>query len=135
MAQRFLGEAGWEDTPYTVLARVCARQASGSASPVASEGVLVNQSDVDSISCKVYDASGTVIITTVPVVSDVIYIAIQTTGVFNRMPNGGNFLYQIPATGFPSGDTTVTAEITFTLDGGELMRAVWSIPVLNLIQS
>lgn len=135
MAQRFLGEAGWEDTPYTVLARVCARQASGSASPVTSEGVLITQSDLASITCKVYDAGGTVIVTTTPSISDVVYNTIQTTGVFSRIPNGGNFLYQIPATAFPTGDTTVTAEFTFTLTTGELVRAVWSIPVLNLIQS
>ena len=135
MAQRFLGEPAWEDTPYEVLARLCARTASGAASPVESEGTLLNQSDISSISCKVYDPEGTLIVQTTPVVSDAVYNTLQTTGVFSRMPNGGNFVYKIPATAFPTGDTTNTAEITLTLGSGELVRAVWTIPVLNLNQS
>jgi len=78
MSMRFQGESGWEDTPYTVLARLCAVTASGSASPVETEGTLLNKTDVTSIACKIYDADGVVIITSVPSVVSSVYFLLET---------------------------------------------------------
>lgn len=136
MAKTYRGEAAFEDTPYTILARLCARVASGAASPVETEGKLIQQADVTSVTCKVYDSTGALVISTTPTVSDVIYNTLQTSQVFAKVSQGGgNFLYQIPATGFPTGATSVTVELTVTLTTGEPVRAVWIIPVINLNQS
>lgn len=135
MANVVRGEPVFEDTPVTVLGRLCAKTASGSASPITQEGSLVVQGDVTSISVKAYDETATLIVTTTPAASDVLFNTIQTTGLFSNLKRGGNFLYQLPATMFPTGSTNVRIEMTFTLTSGELVRSLWDFPVINLNQS
>ena len=135
MAEVFVSDPVFEDTPVTILARVCARVASGSLSPIQTEGSLLKQADVSSISCKVYDEVGTLIAETAPSKTNVIYDTLQTTGVFARIVRGGNFAYDVPATMFPVGAVNVQVEITITLTSGEPVRAVWLVPVINLNQS
>lgn len=134
-AKRFQWGPAWEDTPLTILARLCAKTATGSASPVPEEGNLLLQADVTSVTCKIYDEGGTIVISTTPTTSDVVYDTLQTTGVWKNLARGGNFLYTIPATGFPSGLTEVTVEITLTLSSGEPLRLIGNVKVLNLVQS
>ena len=135
MTCEFEGSAAFEDTPCTILGRVAALNGGGSASPVESEGTLVVQSDITSISVKVYSSLNVLINTYTPAASNVIYNTLQTTGVFSKLDQGGNFLYTIPATGFPEGDTTVRVEVTITLNSGDLVRGLWKIPVIALLQS
>lgn len=135
MAEIFVSDPVWEDTPATLLARVCARRASGDESPFPFEGNLIQQADVAGIECIAFDSSGEEIATTTPSASDVIYDDLQTDGVFSRIVRGGNFAYELPATMFPTGSTKVRVEITLTLTGGEPVRLVSSFKVLNLIQS
>lgn len=134
-AKRFQWGPAWEDTPLTILARLCAKTATGSSSPVAEEGNLLLQADVALITCKVYDEGGTIVISTTPTISDVVYDTLQTTGVWKNLVRGGNFFYTIPATAFPTGLTEVNAEITLTLSSGEPLRLVGNVKVLNLVQS
>lgn len=135
MAEVFTGESVFEDTPATVLARVCARVASGSLSPIQTEGYLIKRVDVSSITAKAYDETGTLITSTTPSKTDVIYESLQTTGVFAKLLRGGNFAYDCPATFFPTGSVNVRVEITLTLASGEPVRMIWDFPVLPLVQS
>lgn len=135
MADTIRGVANYEDTPYTIMGRFCALVASGAASPNASEGTLILQADITSISVKAYDATGTLITSTTPAVADVWYDTLQTTGVWLKVAKGGNFRYTCPVAMFPSGNELVTLEVTITLTSGEPVRAVWDVPIINLNQS
>lgn len=135
MSQTFRGNHAFEDTPYTVMGRFCARLASGSTSPVAKEGKLILQADISSISVKAYDSEGVLIASTTPSKTDVWYDTLQTSDVWTAVVRGGNFLYDCPATMFPSGSVMVTLEVTVTLTSTEPVRAVWQVPVINLNQS
>ena len=135
MADTFRGEKAFEDTPYTIMARFCARAATGSASPNQTEGNLVLKADVTSITVKAYDAVGDLITSTTPAENDVWFDTLQTTGVFARIARGGNFLYDCPATMFPSGNEMVRLEVTVILTSGEPVRALWDVPVIGLNQS
>lgn len=135
MAEIFVGESVFEDTPVTVLARVCARVASGSLSPIQTEGSLILLADVSSVAAKAYDEAGDLIASTAPSKADVVYDTLQTTGVFAKIPRGGNFSYDCPATFFPTGSVNVRVEITITLVSGEPVRMIWEFPILPLVQS
>lgn len=135
MSEIFRGVQAFEDTPYTIMARFAALQASGATSPVQTEGTLILKADITSISVKAYDDEGTLITETAPSKADVWYDALQTTGVWAKVARGGNFLYTCPATMFPSGTELVRLEVTVTLTSGEPVRAVWEVPVINLVQS
>jgi hypothetical protein len=131
----FRGTEVFEDTPCDLIARFCAVVAGGAASPNEEEGTLIIQADVSSIVCKAYDIAGTLIATVTPSVSTVIYNTLQTSGVFAKLADGGNFLCKLPATCFPTGSTTVRVEVTILLNTGEPVRGIWLIDVINLIQS
>ena len=135
MSQTFRTSPHFEDTPLTVMGRFCARQATGSASPVAKEGNVLLQADITSISVKAYDATGTLIVETTPAKADVWFDTLQTSGVWTAVVRGGNFLYDCPATMFPTGNEMVTLEVTVTLTSTEPVRAVWQVPIINLNQS
>lgn len=135
MSEVHVSDPVFEDTPATVLGRLCARNGSGAVSPIATEGELLQQADISSITVKAYDEAGTLITSTTPTISDVIYDALQTTGVFSKIARGGNFAYDCPATMFPTGSVNVRIEITFTLVSGGPVRALWDFPILPLNQS
>jgi len=109
--------------------------ATGDTSPIESEGKLIKQSDVSSISCKVYDATNTLINTYTPTAASNVFDTIQTTLSWLLLEDGGNFRYTIPASGFPTGGTVVRAEVTITLSDGSLATGLWDIDVTELRQS
>lgn len=125
----------FEDTPLTIMRRFCARQATGAVSPVAKEGKLILLADITSVSVKAYDSAGDLIVATTPAKADVWFDTLQTSDVWTVIVRGGNFLYDCPATMFPSGNELVTLEVTVTLTSGEPVRAVWQVPVIDLNQS
>lgn len=135
MAEIIRGVKNFEDTPYTIMGRFSALNASGAASPNEAEGELILKADITSISVKAYDATGTLIVETTPAKADVWYDTLQTTGVWTKVARGGNFQYTCPATMFPAGNELVTLEVTVTLTSTEPVRAVWQVPVINLNQS
>lgn len=135
MSQVFRVSPHFEDTPLTLMGRFCARQATGSISPIAKEGVLLLKADITSISVKSYDDEGTLITETTPAKADAWFDILQTTGVWAAVVRGGNFLYDCPAAMFPAGNELVRLEITVTLTSGEPVRAVWEVPIINLVQS
>ncbi len=135
MSQVFRASPHFEDTLLTIMCRFCARQATGAVSPVAKEGKLILLADVTSVSVKAYDATGTLITSTTPTKTDVLYDTLQTSDVWTVVTRGGNFLYDCPATMFPTGNEMVRLEVTVTLTSGEPVRALWDVPVIGLNQS
>jgi len=109
-----------KDSSFTVLGRITAKNGSGAASPTASEGNLVQQADISSISIKQLDASGNEISgrSATPSVSDVIHDTLQTSGIWGAISGGGNFEwdgeYSWAAT---AGEFILRVEIDYT--GGE----------------
>lgn len=138
-AKTFSGDVR-EDCPATVLHRFCAISGTGAASPDTSEGNLITQADTSSVAVKVFDGSGTQVLTTLaPSVSSVIYDTLQTSGTWGNLIEGGytggNFRYTIPATYFSCGGDILRVEIMVTLSDGTILPAVWSMTVLPLIGS
>lgn len=124
-----------EDRPCTIIGRFTAITATGNTSPVEAEGKLIKQADVSSISCKVYDPTGTIINTYTPTAASNVFDTIQTTLTWLLIDGGGNFRYTIPAGGFPSGGVVNRAEVTITLTDGSLATGLWDIDVTGLYQS
>lgn len=129
--RRYYGRVN-EDGGFTIYGRVTARDATGSASPRATEGNLVLAADLSTITCRVYDITPAtpVEITPAPTVtiSSAIQATIQTTGIWGLLKDevgatlGGNFLHDIPAANVPTGATDGTqkylVEYKFTTTGG-----------------
>ena len=126
--------SGYQKTPLTLLARVCAEDATGSASPVTKEGSLVKQADVSGIAVKSFAVSdgaqnGS---TQSPTASTVISDTLQTSGIWGNLPRGGNAKYTAPATFFPDAVQT-KVEMTVTLTGGTVGRVVWLVDVQPIL--
>lgn len=112
-----------EDGSATALGRVTARGGAGAATGVNGEGNWVQQVDVSSITCVVYEeADGTEIATPAVVVASAVLDSPVTTNVlWTADAVGYNFLHDLPATAFPTGGTTYRAQYKFTMaDGGVL---------------
>lgn len=124
-----------EDRQCWLLGRFCAIAGTGAVSPVESEGKLLVQADVSSIEIKVYDSTGTLIVTLAPVVSTTIFNTLQTAEAWKKLSGGGNFRYQMPVTAVPTGATTVTAEATCTLADTTKATGIFELSVRGLYQS
>lgn len=129
------GKSCYEDRPCHIVGRFTALTATGSTSPVSIEGKLVKKADVSSISCKVYDSTGSLINTYTPTAASNVYDTIQTAEHWQEIDGGGNFLYTIPASAFPTGGTVNRVEVTMTLTDGSLATGLWDIDVTELNQS
>ena len=81
---------------WTLLARVTAKNGSGAASPTTSEGNLVTQANVSSITVQKKDVAGNVLNSSSPTVATTIYNTLQTGGIWGNLSGGGNFEYDIP---------------------------------------
>lgn len=131
------GEAR-EDCQVVIFHRFCAISGSGAASPVTKEGNLITQSNVSSISVKIFDSTETQISTTLtPTAASTVFDTLQTTLTWGNIPDklGGNFRYVIPAAYQASGDVTQYAEVLVTLTDGTVLPAVWSYYVKKLMGS
>lgn len=128
----YTGEA-WEDIGATLIARFASVFGSGAASPDTTEGNLIQQADVSSISVKVFDSDGAQIGSTLtPTASSVIFDTIQTSGTWGNLQRGGNFRYSVDGTYFPTGGTTNRVEVIIALTDGHKLPAVWSLAVVEL---
>lgn len=125
-----------EDCQCTLLARVCAIAGTGSTSPVASEGKLIRQADVSSISVKAFDEDDAQIGSTqTATISATIFDTVQTSETWSLIPGGGNFRYTCPASFFPVGGNTVRVEVLVTLTDGIVCPVLFDIGVEALRQS
>lgn len=128
----YTGDA-WEDIGATLIARFASVFGSGSASPVATEGNLIQQADVSDISVKVFDSVGSQIGDTLtPAASAVVFDTLQTSATWGNLTQGGNFRYSVPGTYFPTGNTANRVEIVITLTDGHKLPAVWTLTVNEL---
>ena len=111
-----------EDGSATALARMTARDGSGAATGVAGEGNWLQQADLASITCAVFDMSdsGTAAIATptVTISSAIINTPVTSTAIWCRDSVGYNFLHDLPPTAFPTGGHVYRIEYKFTTTGG-----------------
>lgn len=124
-----------EDTSVPLIARVTSISGSGSTSPISSEDNLINQSDVSSITVKVYDSSGTLITSDTPSASSTVFNTIQTTKSWQSLSVGGNFRYVLPAAASPTGNTTNRVEIMIIQTDGTKLPCLWDVHVTPVYQS
>lgn len=111
-----------EDGSATCLARVTARDATGAATGVHGEGNWIKQADLSTITCKIFDRSGSTPDTALSTPTVTISTAIQDTPVTSPViwtlgEPGWNFLFDVAATAFPTGGHKYLIEFTFTTTG------------------
>lgn len=127
-----------EDTQFTLMARFCAINGGGAVSPIAEEGNLIIQSDVASISIKVFDNSGSLILTELtPSAASTVFNTLQTSATWGRIKDklGGNWRYTVPGTYVPSPNVLQTVEVVITLTDGSTLPGVWNVNVLPMLRS
>lgn len=124
-----------EDTPVPLIARFTSISGSGSTSPIESEDKLITQSDVSTITVKVYDSTGTLIQSYTPSAASTVYNTIQTALSWQRLPLGGNFRYMLPAEASPTGNTTNRVEVMITQTDGTKLAGLWDVHVTAVYQS
>lgn len=112
-----------EDGSATALARMTARDGSGSATGVAGEGNWLQQADLSSITCAVFDLTSatpdTAVATpTVTISSAILNTPVTSTAIWCRDSVGYNFLHDLPPTVFPTGGHLYRVEYKFTTTGG-----------------
>ena len=123
----------FEDTQLDLMMRITARQATGDASPFECEGILLKSDDVVSVEVSAWDRDGVQIGATYsPSTSSVIYNTLQTTGIWENVADGGNFLVTCPAYFFPTGKSKVSVKIILTLTDGSTIPSLWKISVRDL---
>lgn len=119
-----------EDGDATALGRITARNGSGAATGVDGEGNWLQQADVSTITCKVFDLNSatpeTAITTpTVTVSSAVLDIPVTTNVIWTKDTTGYNFLHDLAASNFPTGGHWYRVEYTVTLSGGAVFHGVY----------
>jgi hypothetical protein len=117
--------------PFDALGRLCVFAAgTRTASPVATEGFLIKQADVTSISVRGWIGRIQVGSTQTPTVSNVIYDTLQTTGAWATVTGGGgNAYYQIPASLMDVSTDHVRVQIELTMTDSTKMEWLWDITV------
>lgn len=129
----YTGEA-WQNIGACIIARFASIYGTGSASPVATEGNLVKQSDISSIAVNVFSSdnirTGDAL---APTAASTIFDTIQTAATWGNINDGGNFRYWVPGTHFPIGDTTNRVEVVITLTDGHKLPSVWLLKVNKML--
>ena len=122
-----------EDGSATVLARVCARDATGAATGISSEGNWIKRADLTSIACNVFDNTSATPDTAIATPSVTISSAIQDTPVTDGIiwsidTTGYNFIFDMAATCFPTGGHEYQIEFPFVTTGGGKWTLVYIGP-------
>ena len=120
-----------EDSTATVLARVTARNGSGSATGVAGEGNWLQIADVSSITMNTFDVDSatpdTVVDTAALTVASVILDSpVTATTIWTKDTTGYNFIHDLSAGYFPTGNRRYDVEYIFTLAGGEVFHVIFT---------
>lgn len=109
--------SGWEDTGAIVMARV-----------TGTLGTAVTQASLSSIDCKVFDLDGTTpdtpSATPTVTVSTSVYDALQLDSRWSDTVTGYNFIHELPASAFPTGDRRYRIEYVFTPASGQVFAVV-----------
>ena len=124
-------EVVWnEDGDATALGRITARDGSGIATGVDGEGNWLQQADISTITCKVFDLDSTtpdteIATPTVTVATHVLDSPVTTNVIWTLDSTGYNFLHDLAASNFPTGDRTYLVEYKVTLSGGAIFHGVY----------
>lgn len=129
-----------EDGDATALGRITARNGSGAATGVDGEGNWLQQADVSTITCKVFDLNSatpdTPIATpTVTVSTSVLDTPATTNVIWTKDSTGYNFLHDLAASNFPTGEHWYRVEYTVTLSGGAVFHGVYEGPARSIRSS
>lgn len=129
-----------EDGDATALGRITARNGSGDATGVDGEGNWLEQADVATITCKVFDLNSatpdTPIATpTVTVATSVLDTPETTNVAWTKDTTGYNFVHDLAASNFPTGNHWYVVEYTVTLTGGAVMHGVYKGPARSIRSS
>lgn len=113
-----------EDGDATVLGRITARNGTGAATGVAGEGNFLKVADISTITCKIFAGDSTTAATepTVTVSTEVLDTVVTTDVLWTKDTIGYNFLHDLAAINFPTGDETYRVEYTATLTGGAVFH-------------
>lgn len=132
-------EVNWlEDTTAVILARITASDGSGAATGVNGEGNWLQQADLSTVTCKVFDITGqtvTVSTPTVTISSDVKDTPITSSALWTQDTTGYNFIHTIANTYFPSAGHRYRVEYKFTTTGGTVFHLVAEGVAESILQS
>ncbi len=115
----------------TVLGRITARDGSGAATGVAGEGNFLQQADVSTITCAIFDRSGTapdVAISTPPVTISISVLdtVVTTDVIWTQDTTGYNFVHDLSNTTYPTPGSFYVAKYVVTLTGGTVFYKEYS---------
>ena len=119
-----------EDGSPTVLGRITARDGTGAATGVDGEGNFLKQADISTITCAIYDRSGTtpevaISTPTVTISTSVLDTVITANTIWTMDDTGYNFLHDLADTAFPTGGSLYVVEYVVTLTGGAVFHGVF----------
>lgn len=119
-----------EDSSVYILGRVTSLDGSGEATGAPGEGYFLEQADIDTIECKVFDLDSDTPQepTQEPAidVADVILDTPDTSDVlWNKDSYGHNFRHHLGPLNFPVGGRQIRVEYKFTLNGGAVFHGAF----------
>tara|TARA_R110000824_G_scaffold172434_1_gene350361 strand:+ start:67920 stop:68339 length:420 start_codon:yes stop_codon:yes gene_type:complete len=126
-----------EDSTSTVIARITSRIGSGAATGVNGEGNFLQIADVSTIVVNVFDldaadpdtAADTASVTVATAVLDTV---VTSNVIWTKDTVGYNFIHDLSAAYFPTGNRRYEVEYVFTLTDGSVFHIVYdgiAIPV------
>ena len=124
-------QVNWkEDSDATVLGRITARNGTGSATGVRGEGNWLKQADVGSITWKMFDLNSDTPDTeissgTLTVLDVVIDTPVSVNTIWTKDSVGYNFIHDLAASNFPTGNHIYRLEYTVILTGGAKFHGVY----------
>lgn len=129
-----------EDGDATVLGRITARNGTGAATGVDGEGNWLKIADVSTITCKVFDLrsatpSTPITTPTVTVATAVLDTPVTTNVLWTKDSTGYNFLHDLAASNFPTGEHWYRVEYKVTLSGGAVFFGVYEGPARSIWSS
>ena len=117
----------FRSVPIDLLGRITAVVGSGDASPIPTEGNLINQGDITSISVAAYVNGRQISTTKTPSASSIIFNTLQTGGIWGLIDQGGNAKYKVPSDLLDNESATVRIVILFRMTDGS--DAPWIVDV------
>ena len=114
-----------EDTPAVLMARV-----------MGVDNAAVTTSTISTITCNVYDETGTApdtaVVSPAQVVATVVKDTLQTDARWTEDSTGYNFISTIAATGFPTGNHRYRVEFKFTDTSANVFWVIFEGPATAL---
>lgn len=119
-----------EDGSATVLGRLAGRTGSGNATGVDGEGNWLQEADISTITCKIFDLDSSTPDTatetpTVTISSVILDTPVTTNVVWTKDTIGYNFIHTLSSTYFPTGDRRYRVEYEVTLAGGGVFHGIY----------